>query len=192
MHIGAAVLMLMVTCVFGVMVSLASGIMVMGLFAMLIVAFFLVFVMLGCGMVPVSVGIMVMRFEGATLAERQFHQTGYILELHHLSLSCQRVERLFEERFEARPKPEHHVRIFERTRIGRLQRIGMRRRRAFHDQSWVSDPFHDRGNERVDWLDGDDHLRFCKRYGRRNQQSGGRCGHPRRACSMEMSFAAVM
>ena len=82
-------------------------------------------------------------------------------------------QRLVEERFEHRADGDDHIGGGKAARVGRLQRVGMRRRAAGEQQARRRDAVHDARYQRVDRRDGGQHLGRRGRAGRGEHQSGG-------------------
>ena len=103
-----------------------------------------------------------------------------LLEGQHPRLAAVGAERFGEEPLEVRPDPQDQVRLAEKPRLRRLERVTVRRRPRRDQQPRLAHPLHHRPGEELERLDrnGDDRRLACPGGG--DRRGGGGEGQTRR------------
>ena len=97
-------------------------------------------------MIIVAMLVLVL-FEGATLAEAELFEAVGIEQFHRCCLRPDRLQRFFEESLQFVADPENDVGVLQHLRLGRFQGVSVWGTRAFDDQTGLSHAFHDGGNQ---------------------------------------------
>ena len=148
-------------------------------------AVFVVVIVLGVLCVVVMAGVrgfggvvMLVRLEGASSANRQEADAGRVLERDAGGFGRQRVDRPREPGVERRSDPDHQPGLLQELRLGRAERVAVRRGAGWYHEARCPDPRHDPGDDRLDRRDigRDDRRRRrgCSRD-RGEPQNGSNC-----------------
>ena len=148
---------------FGVIVMIMVVMIGLGFLGMIVV---IVIIMVGLCLMSVIIMtfvVMAMRFKSAAFAEVQFDQTMRIQQLHACGTGCNGLKRLFKERFQVMPHPEHNIGILQHGSFRRFHVVSMGRASAFDDESGFTGALHDGSDQRMHRFDGSNNIyvRVC-------------------------------
>ena len=153
---------------------------VMIVFAMVIMAvvIMLMLVMIVMPMIIMAFIFMAMRVKGAAFTEFKLDQTVTIHQRDRFRVCRDALDRFFKKCLKIVAHPEHKVCVLEFAGLRRLQSVGVWRTGTFNQKRWFTDPFHHRGDKRVNRLDRGNHIDIGLRHGGAGRKNGGgqKCG----------------
>ena len=122
----------------------------------------------------------VVRLERPAGAQRQEGDAGRILERHQRRLGREGGDRVGEPRRERRADPDHEVGLLQQARLGRPQRVTVRRGAGRQDQPGLADAGHHPRRDRLHRRDVGGDPRGGDGRGRQRRQRQGERGEVKR------------